>query len=332
MVSFSIIIPVYNVEQYLDQCVGSVVSQSYRNFEVILVDDGSLDGSGALCDAWAARDARIRVIHQENQGLSGARNTGIRAAIGDYLMFLDSDDWWSNDSVLETVACRLEKTGADVLSFSYQKVYGSRQEGSYYGTLADAPAELPAEESLAYMMEQGVWITGACNKAVRRTTVVDNGLYFRLKITSEDIDWTLRLAISARFFDFINLCVFQYRQRGTSISHKTTLQRVEGMCANVDECLALLSAAPSEKAALLRPFVAYQYATVVFNYAGLSKNERTAAVTQRVRGMRHLLKESQNSKVRLMDLCCSVFGFSGTVWLVRCWEVLRNICTGGTVS
>ena len=331
MLSFSIIIPVYRVEQYLDQCVQSVVAQTYREFEVILIDDGSPDNSGALCDRWAEKDSRIRVIHQENQGLSGARNTGIQAASGDYLMFLDSDDWWSGETVLQTVAERLEKTGADVLSFNYQKIYGGKRETPYFGDLADAPQTLWAEASLRYMMDHNIWVTGACNKAIRRDLVLANGLFFRMKITSEDIDWTLRLAICANRFDFINTVVFLYRQRTASISHSVSRSRVEGLCANVEECLRLLDAAPAEKAEILKPFVSYQYATAVFNYTGLKKQDRTAAVTARVQSLLYLLQWSKNTKVRMMHLCNQVFGFSVTVFLLRCWETLRNIRTGGTV-
>ena len=331
MVNFSIIIPVYNVEAYLDECVQSVVAQTYRNFEIILVDDGSPDNSGALCDHWAEKDSRIRVIHQENQGLSGARNTGIRAATGEYLMFLDSDDWWTDALVLETVACRLGKTAADVLSFSYQKVYGNKREVSYFGDLEDAPEEIPAENALQYMMDKGIWITGACNKAIRCDMAVANDLYFRLGITSEDIDWTLRLAICANSFDFINLPVFQYRQRMGSISHRVSLQRVEGLCSNVEECLRLLKDTSLEKADALKPFVAYQYATAVFNYVGLRKKDRTPAVTAKIKSQRHLLRWTCNAKVKAMDLCCTVFGFSALVFLLRCWETLRNIRTGGAV-
>lgn len=88
----SVIIPVYRVEGYLNHCVESVVSQSYRNLDIILVDDGSPDQCGAMCDAWAEKDQRIRVIHKCNGGLSDARNAGIRAAAGEYLVFVDSDD------------------------------------------------------------------------------------------------------------------------------------------------------------------------------------------------------------------------------------------------
>lgn len=93
----SVIIPVYNADQYLRRCLDSILSQSYTTLEVILIDDGSQDNSPALCDALAQHDARIRVIHQENQGVSAARNAGISAAAGDYLVFIDADDYVAND-------------------------------------------------------------------------------------------------------------------------------------------------------------------------------------------------------------------------------------------
>lgn len=89
----SVIVPVYNVEPYLRQCIDSILAQTYRDFELILVDDGSPDNCGAICDEYARRDSRIRVIHQENGGLSAARNAGIDIATGEYISFVDSDDW-----------------------------------------------------------------------------------------------------------------------------------------------------------------------------------------------------------------------------------------------
>ena len=89
----SIIVPVYRVEQYLDKCIQSIVDQTYSNLEIILIDDGSPDRCPQICDEWSLRDPRIKVIHQENGGVSAARNTGIRVARGDLIYFVDSDDW-----------------------------------------------------------------------------------------------------------------------------------------------------------------------------------------------------------------------------------------------
>ena len=94
----SVIIPVYNVQDYLARCLDSILAQTYQNLEIILVNDGSKDNSGAICDEYAARDDRVQVIHKENGGLSTARNAGLDLAAGEYLSFIDSDDWIASDA------------------------------------------------------------------------------------------------------------------------------------------------------------------------------------------------------------------------------------------
>lgn len=122
----SIIVPVYKVEKYLERCVESLLSQSMNEIEIILVDDGSPDRCGLICDKYAGRDKRIHVIHQENRGLSAARNAGIEIASGKYLMFVDSDDWVESDF------CRIpyelaERYRADLVIFEYYSVNAWRQ-------------------------------------------------------------------------------------------------------------------------------------------------------------------------------------------------------------
>ncbi|MDY5647228.1 MAG: glycosyltransferase family 2 protein [Lachnospiraceae bacterium] len=119
----SVIIPIYNVENYLRRCVDGIRSQTYRNLEIILVDDESPDGCGAICDAYALEDDRIRVIHQKNRGLSGARNAGIDAARGDYLVFVDSDDYVTEDFIGRLYEA-LVSTGSDLAQCKWNYVQG----------------------------------------------------------------------------------------------------------------------------------------------------------------------------------------------------------------
>ncbi|MBE6887135.1 MAG: glycosyltransferase family 2 protein [Ruminococcaceae bacterium] len=124
----SVIVPVYNVEEYLDECVQSLVDQTYSNLEIILVDDGSTDNSGTLCDIWASKDERIKVIHQKNSG--GARGgviTGVKASCGRYIAFLDSDDWYLPHS-FEIFRENIIKYDADLVEYEYLNFYGSRKE------------------------------------------------------------------------------------------------------------------------------------------------------------------------------------------------------------
>ena len=114
----SVIVPVYKVERYLNECIDSILAQTFTDFELILVDDGSPDNCPALCDAAAAKDSRIRVIHQKNRGLSGARNAGLDAAEGEWIAFVDSDDMLLPQA-LEKAHSTAEKTGADVVLYGF---------------------------------------------------------------------------------------------------------------------------------------------------------------------------------------------------------------------
>ena len=134
----SIIVPVYNVQKYIGKCIDSILSQTYLNIELILVDDGSSDASGRICDEYGKRDGRIRVIHQENEGVSSARNHGMEEAQGEYLCFVDADDWIPKYSVKQ-LATRIIASGSDLATGKIKLIFPLRNNDtafSHYGTLS----------------------------------------------------------------------------------------------------------------------------------------------------------------------------------------------------
>ena len=135
----SIIVPVYNTEEYLDKCILSIMAQTYADFELLLIDDGSTDSSGSICDKYAAQDSRVRVFHKENGGVSRARNLGIDNSKGDYLLFLDSDDWLASDT-FEILHRTLEREDADCVIFGFYQTSGNiwaPEENRIYATIED---------------------------------------------------------------------------------------------------------------------------------------------------------------------------------------------------
>ena len=114
----SIIVPIYNVEQYVDKCIQSILNQTYQNLEIILVDDGATDRSGSIADSYAAKDKRIKVLHKENGGISDARNYGLDHVTGDYILFVDSDDFIEN-TMCERLFAVANSTNADMVSCNY---------------------------------------------------------------------------------------------------------------------------------------------------------------------------------------------------------------------
>lgn len=183
----SVIIPVYNVENYLAQCIDSILAQSCPDWEAILVDDGATDSSGAICDDYAARDPRIRVIHRENGGLSAARNTGLKAARGEYVYFLDSDDYIKP----QTLACLLEKaeqTLAAVVFFDGFVFFDSCEEDdsvSRYTRRNPYPVR-KGRDMLLELLKKEEYRTAVPLMLLRKDYLLENGLWFEEGIIHED--------------------------------------------------------------------------------------------------------------------------------------------------
>lgn len=221
--TFSIIVPVYNVESYLEQCVESILAQTYPDYEVLLIDDGSTDASGSICDRYAAGHPFIRVIHQNNQGLSGARNRGLKAAKGDWIAFVDSDDWIEPD-MLETLQKHIQKTGADVYSFNARKVgyTGEVIEKLLYAVEDDVILMGDEKKKFEYYFHDLMryqWGWEVCFRIFRRKWILEHGLEFlpTQKVFAEDYLFTFQYLLYAEKVERICDILYNYRQREQSL-------------------------------------------------------------------------------------------------------------------
>lgn len=165
----SVIVPVYKVEKYLDRCIESIVSQTYENLEIILVDDGSPDNCPKMCDEWANKDNRIKVIHKENGGLSDARNVGIEAFTGDYILFVDSDDY-IDSTMVEKMINRVEYDNTDMCVCAFVTFKDGEEINRSYEKQAEV---ITAEEALFRLTqkEYNVYFVIACCKLIRREVI-----------------------------------------------------------------------------------------------------------------------------------------------------------------
>ena len=221
----SIIVPVYKVETYLDKCVQSIVDQTYTNLEIILVDDGSPDNCPAMCDAWAKRDSRIKVVHKENGGLSDARNAGMDILSGDYIAFIDSDDYIAPE-MLALLYAALQADDSDIAACSVMKVYEDDTPPSML-TVSDncildrqeAQRELLTERKL----KQPVWY-----KLYKKHTICD--IRFELGKCNEDVFWSYRAVGNARRVSLIDYVGYYYVQRSESImGSRYSLARLDAL-------------------------------------------------------------------------------------------------------
>ncbi len=217
----SVIIPVYNVKAYLERCVNSVLHQTYKDLEIILVDDGSTDGSDELCDQIATKDQRIRVIHQENQGLSGARNTGIHEARGEYLVFIDSDDLWLLEDGLETVMCHNYET-TDLICFKIVDIWKDGHQSISPDYNLEIISRQPNTRSLfSYLIKYQVLRLSACLVVVRRQILIDNEIFFPPRIIGEDFFWHMHLWQHVQNVSMVNVNLYGYWHREGSITTGT---------------------------------------------------------------------------------------------------------------
>lgn len=190
----SVIVPVYNVEAYLPRCLDSILSQSYQNLEVLLVDDGSKDGSGRACDEYAARDSRVRVLHKENGGLSSARNAGLDMAKGEYLTFVDSDDWIEPDSYGSMLAL-LEAYGAKLLCAGRYDVDGATGEKTR-GLCPQREECIGGEEMVGRMFLWDNCDSSACDKLYHRGLF--QGFRYPEGKVCEDVPVTYKIVLQAQ--------------------------------------------------------------------------------------------------------------------------------------
>lgn len=207
----SVIVPIYNVEKYLSKCVDSIINQTYKNLEIILVDDGSPDNCPKICDEYENQDSRIKVIHKENGGLSDARNAGMKIASGDYIFFVDSDDWISVDTLYRLLDSA-EQYGADIAECNIYSVKDNRTEEYYSNKFAlyDNNYSIMQAYIKDYKIKTVVW-----NKLYKKDIL--KNILFEVGKYNEDEFFTYRVLSNSERLVHIDYCGYYYIQRGNSI-------------------------------------------------------------------------------------------------------------------
>lgn len=224
----SVIVPVFNVQEYVGKCVKSIQKQTYDNLEILLVDDGSTDLSGILCDKMQRLDARIKVIHKENEGLSSARNAGIDHACGDYLFFVDSDDWIDPDT-LEVLLRIAEREKADIVECSYRNIFADHveEETSNTGELVIGDAAFAMQCQLDWRYFKSV----AWNKLYKKY-IFEDGKRYPVGRLHEDEFFTHQTFFAAEKAAYIDLSKYNYvRERAASITGKISSTILDGCYA-----------------------------------------------------------------------------------------------------
>ena len=329
---FSVIIPVYNVSTYLRRCVESVQKQTYTDMEIILVDDGSTDDSGQICDDLATEDVCIQVIHKQNGGLSDARNAGLYAATGDYVLFLDSDDMWLLQDGLEKIEEALENNPTDLLLFKRVDLYSAKSDTF---SVADCRQKIERDydmefinshspkEVFAHLVCTQRFNMSACFQAIRRTLLMDNDIYFPFGMLSEDVDWSLRLWQKVETVQALNLNMYGYWHRHGSITTTYSISHLRCYDQMFTIWINRLSSLNECYAKAVAGYLAGLYVSCLYQYKQIAVQDRDEAKNI-LRRHQSLLQYSQNAKAHRVAIVYRFLGFHVMLYLFAAYGGFKH--------
>lgn len=308
----SIIIPVYNVEKYLDKCIDSVLNQTYTNLEIILVNDGSTDNSPAVCNAWADKDGRIKVIHKENGGLSDARNAGLSEAQGAFIAFVDSDDYIEAD-MYEKLISTIHQTESDIALCKFRYVYETEQYSVFSADSFDI-TEYGASDAISALIDdrirQVVW-----NKLYKTQLIKDT--LFDVGKFHEDEFWSYKAIGKAVKIAEIDYTGYNYMQRENSIMNKGySIRRLDALEAKCLRQTYLDTEYPelSDKGRINLIFFAIYNGQMAMKH--LEKQEKKTVFSK--------LKDCTDKNIALLDF--SILATKQKIWLTLAKVSLKFCC------
>jgi len=334
MRKFSIIVPVYNTpEKMLRDCLESVLKQVYENFEVIVIDDGSEGTTASIIDEIAEGDSRVRVYHEENAGAGESRNKGIELAAGEYIWFVDSDDFVITDRVLEEIAEVLEESKAEVLSLDYTEFFSedSKPTEAVYGKLErDKINGKNREEALKTLLSsvRRTFSSSPYNKILKRDFIVRNEIKFAEGVVCEDVYFTAQVVKYAQTFDRYNKAVYAVRRANIGSVTQGGVSRVVTDMVKVFDNLMSREEIRQDK--YVMNFLSSPYAYWVGKLAVEEKRreekrreEKRREEKRRMLGYRYVLGQGSRKDVLLVRYSMKVIGLAGTVFLLRIFFALN---------
>lgn len=317
MAFFSIIVPVYNVEEYLDECLESIINQTFSDYEIILIDDGSKDKSGLICDEYCKKYDFIKVIHKANGGLSSSRNKGVYESSGEYLLFIDSDDMLSDSEALKRVYDNIYSYNVILLGFDKLYFDNTMKKIVNYGEVINDDID----EKIENLVKESSYVSSACNKCINRNFFIKNNLFFKEGILSEDVEWSIRLLICLDDFNIVDKPYYYYRQsRYGSIS--TTFSKKHGydLTNSIEECYEMINndnISKKRKNSILS-FLSYQYMVLMAYFIEVEDK----GLKNRIKKLSVLLEYGYSKKVKIIRILKRILGYNLTSILMN--KFVRN--------
>lgn len=313
----SIIIPVYNVEDYINDCINSILHQSFKDYEIVLVDDGSEDKSGRICDQYADQYSHISVVHKINGGLSDARNAGLKIAKGKYILFVDADDYISEESLANIMMC-LKALGSDidVVFLEAIKIYpDGKKIPMGDGYIENKINNQPKDIVMKHLSTLNKFPGSACTKLVMKNLIINNQLYFERGLLSEDIDWTIKLLKTAKTFGYTSYPYYYYRQkRNGSITDTADRKNAECILSIIEKWSSQTIDYDYQRD--INAFMAYEYIVLLYNYSKLTGLEKKELYS-RLKSLKWIMRYARSRKEKLVSVFINIAGINITSQLLN---------------
>lgn len=315
----SIIVPVYNLEKYIAQCLESVLKQTFKEFEIIVIDDGSIDNSSQVIKKYQKKDKRVKYFYQENKGLSKARNTGLEKSAGEYIIFLDGDDFWLKIDFLDKIKKLINQSSPECIIFKSIKFYEKlniyeKNKNKFDYSLLDKKS---IKEVFNILNVNKQPIACAWNKCIKKDVLIKNNIKFIEGITAEDIDWNIKLFLNLEKIAGLNDIVHSYRQqRKGAITTQFNEKRIRDVFYNIKSWANKQGDLNKE----INSFLAFHYTALLLQISNIKNKE----LLYEIKEYDFLFKYSADKRTKVIGVIYKILGIRITAKLLKMIYDLKN--------
>lgn len=317
----SIVIPVYNSDKYIEKCIKSITSQTFNNYEVIIIDDGSTDNSLSVIKKNI--NNKFKIISQKNSGAGMARNVGINMATGKYITFMDSDDFFLDKYCLEKISRVLLKEDCDVAVYKMVRYYEKKNKFLFENDITTNDMQFKnVYDYLYFTIENSRLSVSQCDKIVKLDIIKKYKIFFEKMSMLEDIDWSLKLYEKIKTIKIINEPVYVYRQNiNGSVSSFYNEKKIEDCISFISRWCKKCKSENFKYKSLYLNYISYQYTIMM---AALSKKNCSKEYLNKLKENKWLLKYDLNFKVKKVNSLYKLLGYTLTIIVLRIYIHLKE--------
>lgn len=315
----SIIIPVYNAEKYLEHCFASIEKQTFGNYEVILIDDGSKDSSPAICDAYSNRDSRVKCLHVENGGPSRARNIGFKTANGEYIYCIDNDDELISEFFFQKISDFLEKNPVQLLQIGAS--YCHTDDHNIIQRTMEESGEGTIGQKVRRLVQHRRYETSCWTKFILRSFLLNNELFFNENLLVEDFDWNLRIFQHLENYKILSNTDYLHIYRKGSITSSSSPRKFKSCCdqiatikTGIDLYLNWKKDEDLQKAIL--SFCGYQF-YITMGHSSVLNTEYQLEIKYKLKELDYILNFSIERKQKFLSIFYRIFGYDVTMIIIK---------------